>query len=92
MSYLFRGARDFNQPIGKWNVNKVNYMSYMLQQATSFNQDLCAWFGTMQSTTTVTSMFGSSGCDNPVSPDLTTKSSFCQPCQGKQHIYLFRQS
>jgi surface protein len=90
MSYMLRGATKFNQPIGKWNVSKVKYMGYMLQQATSFNQDLCAWYNMLPSTATVTSMFGSSGCANPASPDFKTKSSFCQACKSKYHYSFLR--
>jgi len=37
MSYMFRGAAVFNQPIGSWNTGRVTTMTYMFNAATAFN-------------------------------------------------------
>jgi len=52
----------------------------MFDSATSFNQDLCAWYNSIQSNTSVYKMFLGSGCTDLAGPNLSTKSSFCQPC------------
>ena len=80
MIYMFMGATKFNQAIGNWNVSKVTDMGFMFMGATSFNQDLCAWYNSIQSSTSVYEMFLSSGCADPSDPNLSTKSSFCQAC------------
>ena len=52
MSWMFAGwdisagpgkGSKFNQPIGRWNVDKVKKMSNMFNLATSFNQPLDGW-------------------------------------------------
>jgi hypothetical protein len=55
-------------------------MASMFSRATSFNQDLCAWYDKLQRTTSITDIFVSSGCTNPAAPDSFKKSSFCQAC------------
>ena len=43
MSYMFHGARSFNQPLNKWNVSNVTNMGWMFYYAKSFNQPLNSW-------------------------------------------------
>jgi surface protein len=49
MSYMFSGARNFNQNISVWDVGNVNNMSGMFYEnwnaagALNFNQDLSGW-------------------------------------------------
>ena len=43
MSCMFCGAKNFNQPIGKWDVSNVEDMSDMFSGAENFNQDLSKW-------------------------------------------------
>ena len=43
MRDMFERCKDFNQPIGKWNVSNVTNMSGMFRQASSFNQPLESW-------------------------------------------------
>ena len=40
---MFRKATSFNQPIGSWNMKKVQFLVRFLSDATSFNQSLAAW-------------------------------------------------
>ena len=53
MSYMFRDATSFNQPLN-WNTSSVTNMSYMFRDATSFNQPL-NW--DVSSVTTMFQMF-----------------------------------
>jgi len=44
MSFMFNGAKAFNQNIGStWDVSNVNAMTGMFQMAETFNQDLSSW-------------------------------------------------
>jgi len=88
---MFRSATKYNQAIGTWNVSEVTDMGFMFSGASSFNQDLCSWYNNLQSTTSVSEMFPSSGCTDPADPNLSTKLSFCQACtcsEGKKYSEL----
>ena len=43
MSWMFKNANAFNQPIGNWDVSGVESMSHMFYGAKSFNQPLEKW-------------------------------------------------
>ena len=43
MSYMFRNAPEFNQPLSNWTVSNAMYMSGMFQGATTFNQHIDDW-------------------------------------------------
>ena len=43
MSGMFWGAKNFNQPIGNWDVSKVTNMYGMFKGAEKFNQPLEKW-------------------------------------------------
>ncbi|WP_199120219.1 BspA family leucine-rich repeat surface protein [Pedobacter sp. ASV28] len=43
LSFMFGGAKLFNQNIGHWNVGNVTNMSVMFTGATSFNQNINGW-------------------------------------------------
>ena len=43
MSCMFQNASSFNQPLGKWRVDKVMSMYTMFHNARSFNQPLGNW-------------------------------------------------
>ena len=46
MSYIFFGAKEFNQPIGDWDVSNVvtkRGMSSMFSHASAFNQNISSW-------------------------------------------------
>jgi len=43
MSSMFDGAKDFNQPLDKWDVSIVIDMYQMFHEASSFNQSLDKW-------------------------------------------------
>ncbi|PPE06351.1 BspA family leucine-rich repeat surface protein [Mesoplasma corruscae] len=52
MSFMFNGAKSFNEDISKWNTSNVTKMQAMFQNASSFNQDINNW-----DTTKVTDMW-----------------------------------
>nr|WP_080713629.1 BspA family leucine-rich repeat surface protein [Mycoplasma capricolum] len=43
MSWMFKEATLFNQPIGNWNTSNVTNMNHMFFCAYSFNQDISSW-------------------------------------------------
>ncbi len=43
MSYMFRGAKKFNQDLSSWNVSNVTDMLGMFANTEKFNQDLNKW-------------------------------------------------
>jgi surface protein len=43
MSYMFSGAKKFNQDIGGWDVSTITNMSHLFDGASEFNQDLSLW-------------------------------------------------
>ena len=43
MASMFRGAENFNQDIGGWDVSSIADMSSMFSAAKSFNQDIGNW-------------------------------------------------
>ena len=43
MSYLFRNAYAFNQPIGSWDVSNVTTFRQTFEGTTIFNQNLSSW-------------------------------------------------
>jgi len=52
---MFEGATSFNQPIGNWDVSKVEKMDGMFYNAESFNQPIGEW--NVSKVTNMTSMF-----------------------------------
>ncbi len=55
MSSMFRGARNFNQDISKWNVANVTNMNYLFYYAENFNHDISKW--KVSNVTDMNSMF-----------------------------------
>ena len=43
MYQMFFYAKEFNQPLGDWDVSNVTDMYGMFHSATAFNQDLSKW-------------------------------------------------
>jgi hypothetical protein len=43
MSFMFQSAAEFNQPIGMWNVSKVQWMDRLFCGATAFNEPIGIW-------------------------------------------------
>ena len=61
MSWMFRDAKSFNQPLNKWNTSNVTNMSEMFRNAESFNQPLDNW--DTSNVTDMCDMFENSGLD-----------------------------
>ena len=40
---MFASAKNFNQPIGNWDVSNVKFMAGMFCNATTFNQPIDNW-------------------------------------------------
>ena len=40
---MFRGAKNFNQPLENWDVSNVRFMDKMFEDAYAFNQPLDKW-------------------------------------------------
>ena len=55
MFAMFQWTRKFNQPIGNWNMSKVNRTSKMFYNAKDFNQNISNW--NMQNVTSMWWMF-----------------------------------
>ena len=56
-SCLFKGAVEFNEPIGNWDMRNVTNMTDMFCEATSFNQPLRKW--KVSKVTNMSEMFSS---------------------------------
>ena len=57
-SFMFNGARAFNQPLNNWDTRKVINFNSMFQGATSFNSSLSGWeLGLDTAATTCGNMF-----------------------------------
>lgn len=55
MYAMFSGAREFNQPIGAWDVSRVTDFGYMFANCTAFNSDISLW--SVSSARTMDAMF-----------------------------------
>ena len=62
MSFMFKAAEYFNQPIGRWDTSKVVNMSGMFDEAKNFNQPIGNW--KVDSVTDMSFMFRSAEAFN----------------------------
>jgi hypothetical protein len=64
MSGVFVDAIAFNQDIGSWNIENVQYLFSMFSGASSFNQDIGGW--KLEKVMNAQGMFSQSGmnCEN----------------------------
>jgi surface protein len=78
MNGLFKGCKQFNQPLEAWSVDNVTDMRGMFYGATAFNQPLEAW--SVDNVTDMSSMFnGATAFNQPLeawSVDNVTDMSF----------------
>ena len=81
---MFYLAEAFNSDISSWAIQNVDTMASMLENATSFDQDLCAWSDNFPYNS-AGDIFTSSGCtyaDEPKCDELKLGpfcASFCPP-------------
>ena len=40
---MFQWASNFNQPLYKWNMSNIKYISFLFDNCINFNQDLESW-------------------------------------------------
>ena len=82
MERMFYLAEAFNSDISSWAIQNVDTMASMLENATSFDQDLCAWSDNFPYNS-AGDIFTSSGCtyaDEPKCDELKLGpfcASFC---------------
>lgn len=72
MSYLFKNAENFNQPIGSWNTGNVIDMSGMFEGAKSFDQEVRGW--DVKDVVSMSAMFKNAESFNQSFNSWTTKS------------------
>ena len=84
MERMFYLSEAFNSDISSWVIQNVDTMASMLENATSFDQDLCAWSDNFPYNS-AGDIFTSSGCtyaDEPKCDELKLGpfcASFCPP-------------
>jgi hypothetical protein len=83
MARMF-SSTNFNGKISNWDVGKVVSVNQMFKGASAFNQNLCKWNCTLQSSASTAEMFASTSCPNQASPNFGLTTSFCQPCSQVQ--------
>ncbi len=62
LNFMFRGASNFNVPIGEWNLTGKRDIYGMFEDAESFDQDLSNW--NVQDMDNMTNLFKGSGLSN----------------------------
>lgn len=43
MEYMFHCARQFNQPLDRWNLAAIKCINFMFEKTQAFNQPLQSW-------------------------------------------------
>jgi len=74
---MFRGsAAAVGMRTDRWNVSRLQNAAHMWDNATAFDQDLCAW--SLPATADVTDMFRGTACPNP--QDFVAGVAACHVC------------
>ena len=86
---MFKGS-SFNQDISEWFPAVATDMGEMFEDATDFNQDLCAWSGFLVSRdVNVTMMFDGTACPDTSDPDTAADpvTPLCYVCNPGMCIF-----
>jgi hypothetical protein len=79
MDEMFDNAIAFNQDISEWNVSSIFGFGRMIYNASSFNQNLCAWGDHICLDRIVDSIFVYTSCASEANP-VGSDGPFCAIC------------
>jgi len=65
----------------RWDVSQVTNFAYMFNVASAFNQDLCVWKDSVQSSANLENMFGNTAsCPDPEWTPVAAEGPYCNCC------------